>query len=72
MITVITKKEDVLCCTSYKGLRRFKRKGIKFALYIAISKIRGYKIEVVNNGWKHINNWVYDNTYYKSNNNTKN
>lgn len=48
MITVITKKEDVLCYTSYKGLRRFKRKGIKFALYIAISKIRGYKIEVVN------------------------
>lgn len=49
MITVITKKEDKLKSTNYKGIRTFKRKGLSYFVYILISKIKGYEIEVLEN-----------------------
>lgn len=47
MITVITKKEDKLKSTNYKGIRIFKRKGLSYLFYILINKIKGYEIEVL-------------------------
>lgn len=49
MITVITKKEDKLKSTNYKGIRTFKRKGLNYIVYILINKIKKYEIEVLEN-----------------------
>lgn len=47
MITVITKKENKLNCTSYKGIQNFKKKRLKYFIYILVSKLKGYEIEVL-------------------------
>lgn len=47
MITVIVKKENEQNCTSYKASKNFKRKGIRYLLYVLKWKIKGFEVNTI-------------------------
>lgn len=47
MTKVITRKENIKNWTSLKGYKYFKRKFIRFYLYILINKLLGFEVEIL-------------------------